>query len=121
MTIIRVSEEDLLARGLKSVGFDSYGQESNCLKTKILRFRASFGCDPKTCAAVFTEIQSIDLEGSCVKYHDVNYFLMTLNWLKSYKTEAEISGVFNVTEKTLRQWIWNYTKSIQALKEKKVS
>jgi hypothetical protein len=47
--------------------------------------------------------------------------LMTLNWLRTYKTEEAVAGTFSVQEKAGRTWIWAHTHAIQALKAEKVS
>jgi len=72
-------------------------------------------------AQIFHDLQTTMIEAACIDKPNLVYFLMTLNWMKTYKTEEEISGMFNVIEKTARKWIWIFTNAIQALKESKVS
>lgn len=47
-------------------------------------------------------------------------FLMALHWMSQYAVEEALAGRFGVIEKTARRWIWNYTRAIQALKDRKV-
>jgi hypothetical protein len=51
------------------------------------------------------------------------YMMMApvLGWLKTYKTEEQWAGHYNLLEKTARKWIWAYTRVIQVLQEEKVS
>jgi hypothetical protein len=47
--------------------------------------------------------------------------LMIGNWLKTYATESQMVGPWQMDEKTIRKWIWHYSGKVQALKLDKVS
>jgi hypothetical protein len=45
---------------------------------------------------------------------------MTLHWLKAYPTYIHFEAFWEVSPQTLALQLKNYTKAIQALKEKKI-
>jgi len=85
------------------------------------RFCALFGASPKSCIEILNDLQTTENVDACMIKPNPIYFLMAMNWLKSYKTEVELAGLFNVIEKTSRTWVWKYIKAIQALQHQKVS
>jgi hypothetical protein len=117
--VLKVSTNDFLLLGLHLVGFLTCG--STCAATNIRRFRAAFGTTPESCSKIFIDLQTFAPAANiAIKKHNASYFLMTLNWLRSYMVEETLAGLYNLSEKTVRKWIWDYTIAIQALKEQKV-
>ena len=51
---------------------------------------------------------------------ELQYFLMTLNWIKLYKTETQLSGPWGFCEDHVRAKCKEYAKMIQSLKEDKI-
>jgi hypothetical protein len=50
------------------------------------------------------------------------YFMMSLNWLRTYKTEEEMLGQWGFIEETVvRDKVWKFTFAIAALKGMEVS
>ena len=52
---------------------------------------------------------------------DPLFFLITMDWLSTFKTEEELAGSYNMVEKTTRKCLWEYALAIKALKAEKVS
>jgi hypothetical protein len=52
---------------------------------------------------------------------DPRLLLMMGNWLKTYATESQMAGRWQMDEKTIRKWNWHYVIKVQALKLDKVS
>lgn len=119
MTVLVVSADDFLLLGLHINGFR--GSDTACGATNIRRFRATFGATPESCSKIFADLQiNVAPATIMIKKHNASYFLMTLQWLRNYMVEETLAGTYNVTEKTVRKWIWDYINAVQALKEKKV-
>ena len=85
-----------------------------------LCFRGFFGACPESCLGILSDMQTaVPLEYRIGNPNPI-YFLMTMNWLSTYKKESELAGLFKLDEKTVRKWIWIYVRAIQALKAIKV-
>jgi hypothetical protein len=121
MVLILPSADEILQLGLETVGFSVQRQQRVRHVTNITRFRASFGPSPETCRDIFKDFQTTQIVEAHINKPNLIYYLMSMNWLKTYKTEAEFAGLFKVDEKTVRVWVWKYTHAIQALKATKVS
>ena len=115
-----VTEEEMTTYGLGMAGFNE-NRKQTVHKTTIQRFRGSFGPLPITAAELYVEIQSDDLGDKKILKPNLQYFLMTLMWLNSYKTAQDLSGLLKLSIRTINIWIWLYVDAIQALKAKKVS
>jgi hypothetical protein len=68
---------------------------------------------------LFGSADNTESHGRIVK-PDIKHFFMTLYWLKTYGSEAQLAGEFNVDEKTVRKWVVKYVDAMQALKGQKV-
>lgn len=122
MVLLHIPADDFLFLGLELMGF---GWRNTPRTAKDLeRFLGCFGTPPESASAIFDALQDPGLANgnAYVEPSDLNfrYFMMTLNWLKSYKVEPEFAGLFHIHEDTVRKWTWFYTKRIQALKEEKI-
>jgi hypothetical protein len=114
MVLMQPAPDDFLAVGLKLAGFGGPRQLS--VKTKLRRFRGHYGASPETCSAVFSDLQTTTIVGSRIK-PDLMGFFIAMNWLRSCKTEEEMSGAWNgINEKTGRGKWWKYVAAIRALK-----
>jgi hypothetical protein len=120
MTILQISEAEILQLGLRYAGFDIYRQQQVVKSTNVQRFRTTFGPLPKTASQLFDEIQDPSIGEAYIKKPNAVYFLMTLVWLNLYRTETALAGMFEINEKTVRRWTWLYTNAFQALKDKMV-
>jgi hypothetical protein len=119
--VLLFSAADFLELGLDLAGFDQHRRQRTCMATNLRRFRAHFGAGPEAFSAVFSDLQTTDIDGARIVKPNPVHFLMTMTWLCTYKVEEELAGLFKVCEKTARKWIWKYTGAIQALKALKVS
>jgi hypothetical protein len=73
-------------------------------------FKEFFGTNPEVCKILFDLISP---------QHDgilqPKYLLWALLFIKQYQTEAVISALIDVTEKTARNWIWILLEYIQGV------
>ena len=113
--IQHVTEEEITKYGLEMAGFNEKRQQT-VRKTTIQRFRGSFGSLPITAAELLAEVQSEDLGEKRILKPNLQYYLMSMMWLNSYKTTQDLSGLMKLNRKTVDRWIWLYTNAIQALK-----
>jgi hypothetical protein len=113
-----VNEEQMLQLGLEIGGFGQGGS----LQTDMRRFRDLYGGHPKATAAVFRDLQTIDMGDAKIVKISLQYFLMALYYLRGYGIENRVMVVFGLKcPKTFRHHIWTYLKAMQALKAEKVS
>ena len=119
MVPISISENECIELGLDAIGFD--GRRQRNATTNNTRFRASYGAGPKSCVEILNDLQTTGHVEARINEPNLIDFLMAMNWLKTYKTESELAGLFKVDEKTSRKWVWKYVKAIRALKHQKVS
>ena len=118
MVLVSITEKDCIELGLDAVGFDKRRQRN--ATTNNTRFCACYGAGPKSCVKILEDLQTTGNVEARINEPNLIDFLMAMNWLKTYKTESELAGLFNVDEKTSRKWVWKYVKAIRALKHQKV-
>jgi len=116
--VLHLTADEFLLLGLELMGF----QVPNALRSKhnIERFLSVFGTTPEALSAIFHDLQTTNIAAARVDRINFKYFMMTFNWLKSYKTEPEMAHSFGVCEDTVRTWTWDYVKNIQALIKAKI-
>lgn len=119
MPLLTLSPDQWLRIGLQLVGFD-VDRRNVCRRTKMERFIAHFGARPETVNAMYVDMQTTNIPEAFVQKPNVCYFLMALNWLKSYSTETVMAGRFKKDEKTVRKYIWKYSRHVSALIDLKV-
>jgi hypothetical protein len=110
----------ILQYGLEIVGFDVARQRRTRAADNIERFRAAYGVGPGACSAVYKDLQTTLVPDARINRPNIFFFLVSLNWLSTYKKEAEMAGFFHSDDKTLRKHIKKYVTAITALKEEKV-
>jgi hypothetical protein len=120
MVLIALSPAEFQQLGLELVGFNEEWQDKTCQATNLRRFRAIFGPSPETCSQMFEDLQTTNIEEARVVKPNPAYFMMSLNWLRTYKTEEEMAGQWGLIEQTVRDKVWKYTFAMAALKEAKV-
>jgi DDE superfamily endonuclease len=97
----------------------SYSDAQNKQEQQRLNFRKFYGIEPESFCKVFRSIQTTD--GVCrIAKPNPYHLLMTLEWLRTYKTEFELATIFFLSESTVSNAIWEYTRAIQGLKERKI-
>ena len=88
-------------------------------KTNVEGFRSQYFAGPKTCEDIFNDLRTTP-ENPIAKPNPV-YLLMALHWLKAYRVEHAMAGMFKCVEKTARERSWEYVQRIAELKTNKVS
>jgi len=90
------------------------------LRTKMRRFRSSFGVGPRALAICFHDLQCGTVEDLRVKKPQLDYFLIAACWLSKYPTEEVMAGQFGQDEKTLREHARVYVHDIAKLIQAKI-
>jgi hypothetical protein len=116
---ITIPSNEILRLGLEVAS--GYNVNQKCETTKLLKFRAKYGASPNTCEEIFRDIQNDDLHQHRISKPNIIYFLMAMDWLKSYDTEENLATSYNVHVQTVRKWTQTYAKVIAAMKSNKVS
>lgn len=119
MVLLHISADRFLFLGLELMGFRPKEPIART-KQNLARFLGCFGTTPEAASAIFSDLQTTTIEKAVVEGINFKHFMMTLNWLKSYKIEHELAAAFHLHEDTVRKWTWFYTRKIQALKEVKI-
>ena len=91
-------------------------------KTNTTRFKSHFGCNQFVVAQVFEDLQTSDNDEARLDKEKISikYLLVTLNFLYDYQTELKREPIFDLSPKTLREWVWYYVPKLQALKHEKI-
>eukprot|EP00978_Attheya_sp_CCMP212_P024730 scaffold78230_cov61-Attheya_sp.AAC.1 len=121
-----LTADEFLMRGLTLCGFTVNRQLRSSRETNLERFKSLFGSLPHIYTQIwedliYTDIPEIRIGMDNVKRQSPAGFLVAINFLKTYQTETAKSGYLNMTEKTMRKWIWYYCPKIQALKAKRIN
>jgi hypothetical protein len=93
----------ILQFGLDLVGFYVARQRRTRAAANIDRFRAAYGVGPGACSAVYRDLQTTSNPDARINTPNIFFFLVSLNWLSTYKLEAEMAGFFHSDDKTLRK------------------
>lgn len=119
MVINNLTEDEWLENGLQFVGFDAICQRNNG-SANLRRFKSNYGINPRTCIQVFNDLHTLENGVENGQTWNAKYFLMALNWLKTYRTEPLLAGTFHINERTIRLYLWRFAQAIQRLKSRKV-
>lgn len=96
-----VTPEEWLVLGLQTVGFGP-NRQNRSEETNLERFVSHFGANPETCCAIFSDLQTTQIEEALVAKPSIVHFLMAMFWLKTYPSEPTTAATFKVDEKTAR-------------------
>lgn len=122
MAIMSLTEEEWLETGLIYAGFDIFRQNSISRDNNLGRFRSFYGINPTPLILMHNDLQTnedgTEIDGK--KNGSPKHLLMTLHWLKTYTTEPILAGLFELNERTVRKFIWQYASALQSLKSRKV-
>jgi hypothetical protein len=116
--VVKVSNRTLLKIGLNLVSCNS---NENIL-TKVDNFKSFYGSDPNVVRLMLNDLQTTTIQAARLEANeiDIDYFLMSLYFLRCYPSEIQLGATFKVSKKTVRKWIWFYVKKIQLMKGDKV-
>jgi hypothetical protein len=119
MGVSILTDGDFMTLGLDIAGFKRW--RSCKEETNIERFKAWFAANPKTCAAIWLDLQVSTEEGGRIE-SDANpsFLLLAFRFLKAYPTKKVLSGTFQMTEKTVRTHCSAWVHKLHLLKSKKV-
>lgn len=118
----KVTADFILTAGLRRVGITDTMQQRVNKKRNMRRFMSHFGCTPEVAVALWNALQTTRNGRIHPRQMNLHWFLTTLHFLKTYKTEEELEAFTKETNlKLTREWVWWYIEKITNLKEEKVS
>ena len=104
--------------GLKYINGNRAHADTKWTAVNERRWNANYGVSPHTCQAIWGLMTGLSpLPNGASFYH----LLWGLLFLKTYMTEAVVSGMLGVDEQTYRKWVWIIIPRIAALKPRVVS
>ena len=118
MALRTVDPAGVLKLGLEKHNV-SYSTAPKKQDQQRLDFRKFYGTEPKTFCNVFHDVQTLN-GAHRIKKPNPYHLLMTLEWLRTYKTEFELATIYFLSESTVSTELRTYTRALQALKEKKI-
>lgn len=91
-------------------------------KTNIKRFQKKFGPIPVVAVKIWEDLQTTNNPDAYVQPEALkpDFFLMALNQLRKYPTEADREGDWDLSPKTTRKWVWYYVDRLRELKYEKI-
>lgn len=109
-------------RGLELVGISEQRIANWKLESLVDSFVTHFGSHPRVYRKIWLALQDTHNNEARVgpDHLNLDYFLISLYFLKLYPTQSQMVAKFDVCRMTLDNWIWYYLKKIQALKEEKI-
>lgn len=119
--LLSLTPDQFLAKGLTLAGYNhDIARTSRAINLR--RFRENYGSDPIVISLLWHDLQTTDINDAKIEpasarepMREVEYFLMTMKFLKMYPTEGQIAGLFHCVEHTAREKIKHYMGKIQAL------
>ena len=105
----------MMTKGLALVGYVNKNTGVSAA-TWVCRFRGIYGSDPIVYSKLFEDLATLIRPEQL----SLEYFLMTIYFLRCYPTELHLSALFQVSEKTARTWVWFFISKIHGLKNHKV-
>ena len=117
-----LTPKEVLQRGLKLVRYSEGRIERVQHKTNTRRFKDHFGCNQIVCAQVFEDLQTSDNPEARLDENKINidYLLQALHFLYVYDIEYRREPIFDLSPKTMREWVWYYVEKVRALKDEKI-
>jgi hypothetical protein len=100
--------------GLHIAGFS---KQNVAEKLNMQRFRSHFGVGPKAIIAILNDLPNQEHGQEQKK---VEHLMMTLCWLKLYKTEHVMAGRWKHCEELCRDTDKVFLSRLQSLKEKRI-
>lgn len=122
MSLVVLTPDDVLRRGLILVGFDERRQQRVKKKKNLSRFRQHYASDPVVYAVLLHRLQTTMNKEAKVEFDKVgidktiNYFFMAIHLIARYPRAEEAEGIFKISEKSWRVWVWKIAKKIAKLK-----
>ena len=101
---------EILDIGLQMAGADE-NQRDTALNTRLGYFRTAYGSHPLVYARIWDDLYQTGIDSE----RKVNYFFLSLFWMKEYDKERDLALRFHYNEETIRTWTWYYAECIQEL------
>jgi hypothetical protein len=95
MVLWIVTSDHIFKHGLALVGFSATRFEKVSRAANLARFCAHYGSNPIVYAQIWDDLQTTEISEpriDNVTALDLVYFLMTINFLKCYTTEAQLAA-----------------------------
>lgn len=119
-----LTANEMLQCGLTLVRYSEkrIGRVKQTSNTNTTRFKTHFGCNQIVAVQIFEDLQTTEVDDARLDDNKISakYFLISLNFLFVYETEDRKEPIFDLSQKTTREWVVYYVKKVQALKHEKI-
>lgn len=102
--MLTLTPDEVLKAGLRCAGFSA--ERRGKLPIKLRRFKAYYGALPIVYASLVHDLQvteDLDARVEMRGFDDFVLFLLCIHFLKCYRTEHVLAGLFKKNEKTVRK------------------
>lgn len=124
MAAVRVlSADTILNRGLRLADFYSERKIERAQRsTNITRFVKKYGSKPIVYSKIWLAFQQTTHDDARIEAKDLDleYMLMSIYFLRKYRTYDDMESIFGPCQNTVRTWVWFYLGKISALKHDKI-
>ena len=116
--------DDMLRRGMKLAGLEDRAFAKRKQASLEQAFVDRYGCFSVVAAQIWEDMQRTSINEAFLPINErdkVDYFFMSLHFLKRYPVESERALWYKCHQDTCRDWSWKFIKKIHALKHEKIT
>ena len=120
-TVDIVTPKQVLSRGLDLVNFGPDRQRNVRYEKNLTRFKEFFGAAPLVYSIIWHDLQThsiVNVEEENTKIEDL---LVAIYFLKVYPKESQAEGCVNLSDNTIRKWVWIYIQKLVELLPVKIN
>jgi len=115
---------EILHIGLRLVNFtcERINRIAEDSTTNADRFRKHCGVDHFVAAQMFEDLQITEIEEARLDENKISIkcYLIAMHFVKVYDVEGRREPIFDLSPKTMREWVWHCVEKIQNLKHEKI-
>ena len=122
--LVCYTSDDMLRKGLQLAGVKDRAFAKRSKESLVKTFLDRYGCNHVVTAQIWEDLQRTDVDEAYLPIKDrdkVDYFFMSLHFLKRYPVESERALHYKCHQDTCRDWSWYFITKIQALKKEKIT
>lgn len=117
-----LTHQEVLQWGLKLVGFTDKQIQRVGEKKNLSRFRTHYQSHPAVYAVLLMRLQETTDEDARLVFgsnraQTLKYFFMAIHFLACYPTEEKAEAIFNICDRSYRNWVWIIVEKIAMLKD----
>ncbi|GAX17651.1 hypothetical protein FisN_UnNu085 [Fistulifera solaris] len=115
--------KEMMVKGLLLIpSYDVSRIKKLCQNTKLKDFKHWYGATPEVSSAIWKDLQTCDNVSNRINPRKarVEYFFMSLHFLRKYPTGEEQAKLFNINRETVSTWTWFFLEKIAVLESQKI-